>query len=147
MMAQDSNICSFVDNYKQFLISKAILAENGECLLWTGYIDPGRYGKTSLDLHKLPYDLRAACLGTAGSKRFKSVRVHRLALTLAREPFSWPDRSLVASHLCHNKTCILATHLTFESNAINNTRKSCLRMGRCLGHHPYKDCMLNMHLP
>ncbi|MES9882641.1 MAG: hypothetical protein ABW185_17385 [Sedimenticola sp.] len=48
------------------------------------------------------------------------------------------------SHLCNNKLCVNAGHLSFEPRAVNNARKYCFGEGVCVGHESYPDCMVNL---
>ncbi len=41
------------------------------------------------------------------------------------------------SHLCNNKLCVNAGHLSFEPRAVNNARKYCFGEGVCVGHDGY----------
>ena len=52
------------------------------------------------------------------------------------------DKDYEASHLCHNKTCILKSHICFEPHSENMRRKVCVNEGACLGHGVFPDCLL-----
>ena len=80
----------------------------------------------------------------------KRIGVHRLSYII-RHREQYPDgilpsvddegRKLNVSHLCHNSLCVNPDHLTMETQAINNDRKSCKCSGRCLRtHNPF--CLL-----
>ena len=99
----------------------------GACLLWTGEKNSFGYGV-----------LRFSVAG----KRVK-FGVHRLAYFVEH-----PDVCLAlnnhVSHLCHVKLCIQPAHLSYEPQAVNNSRKSCVLNGECSGHYGfYLLCALN----
>ncbi|KAK7498656.1 hypothetical protein BaRGS_00010033 [Batillaria attramentaria] len=76
-----------------------VLAGNGICQLFQGYAGPNGYMKLS---YRHP-----------GSGQVTSTTAHRAAVMVARGCFDLPPH-LDASHLCHNKACILPTHISME---------------------------------
>lgn len=97
----------------------------GSCIVWTGSQDKYGYG-----IHRI----------TICGKRVK-LRVHRLSCYLGNcEQIL--SREIHVSHLCHTKLCIRLEHLSYESPAVNNSRKECSTSGECIGHRGYSSCIL-----
>lgn len=51
------------------------------------------------------------------------------------------DTHMHISHLCHNKQCIKLSHLSMEPQSVNNSRKSCVAEGQCIGHGAHRPCL------
>ena len=51
-----------------------------------------------------------------------------------------------ASHLCHNKNCVLLNHIHAEPHHINCSRKLCVHSGFCLGHGVHPDCLVTLKM-
>ena len=107
------------------------LASNGVCKLFSG--TPSSNGYITLSF-------RNPVTGNVTSATVQRVvtMLHRGTLDLPRE--------LDASHLCHNKTCIVLEHISMEPRKINSQRRRCVMEGQCLGHGVYPECMLHLHL-
>ena len=111
---------------KLFLSPGFKRADNGSCMLYNGQANDNGYIKVTFE-HPVTH-------------KSTSSTVNRLALVLLLEQFPLPtDRD--ASHLCHNKTCINAEHLTLEPRALNCQRRRCKRLNVCQKHHGYPDCI------
>ena len=109
----------------------SMMAANGVCLLYNGTPRPDGYIHVSY---------RHPVTGTVSSSS-----VHRIAVVLSTGTLDLP-RHLDASHLCHNKTCILVGHVSLEPRAINCQRRRCVSEGQCLGHAPFPNCLLHLRL-
>ena len=103
-----------------------------DCLLWTGYIKRrqgrrgGGYGIMNVQF--------------PGNNSRTMMRVHRLAYIV--HSGSLIPQQYDVSHLCHNSLCVNFHHLSLEPHHINNSRKTCSRHKRCMGHGDgYKDCI------
>lgn len=96
----------------------------GSCHLWLGQTDRYGYGFKRLTLN--------------GSRM--QLKVHRLAYFLESAHILNPKMHV--SHLCHNKTCVRLSHLSYEPQAVNNARKSCSLTKECSGHYGYEDCII-----
>ena len=66
------------------------------------------------------------------------------AVVMLKQGTFYIDKDLEASHLCHNKVCILGDHINFEPHSINNNRKACVNTGWCLGHGKFPDCLITL---
>ena len=108
---------------RQRILSRTRL--DGECHVWTG------------DIHKSGYGL-FKFTSPKNHKRM-TVRVHRFLFYLYGFP-CMTGRDV--SHLCHNKACVNVNHLSLETRAINNQRKTCVAEKKCFGHVNYRDCIL-----
>ena len=95
------------------------IADNGVCLLYNA--KPRQDGYISVTFRH-PLTSKLTCSS-----------VHRVAVMLDRGTLSLP-RHLDASHLCHNKACILMAHISLEPREVNTKRRLCAREGRCRGH-------------
>lgn len=101
---------------------------NGECLIWTGTPHTSGHGR----------------IGVQNNDRsWKQVGCHRIAYMFAH---STSKLAHDVSHLCHNKLCANADHLSHEPRGINNNRQSCVNVGLCSGHGNYANCMLHLKL-
>jgi hypothetical protein len=95
---------------------------DGHCFIWTGQMSRDGYGQ-------IRFMFRA--------KRIK-VAVHRLVFFLHESRYLSPEMHV--SHICHVKNCITYTHLSYESQRINNNRMKCRNDGYCHGHFAYPSC-------
>ena len=77
-----------------------------------------------------------------------NISVGRAALIVQKETFFIDpnDENFEASHLCHNKNCVLTCHLSAEPHAVNNSRKACVNYGFCLGHGTYPACLVHLKM-
>ena len=66
---------------------------------------------------------------------------HRLSYIVFNRQYN-NINGLDVSHLCHNRSCVLASHLVLEPHATNCSRTKCMLRGVCQGHGPHPDCML-----
>ncbi|KAK3599554.1 hypothetical protein CHS0354_035791 [Potamilus streckersoni] len=73
-------------------------------------------------------------------KRY-NLRVQRLLYYL-ESPLEWLDPKFHVSHLCHNKQCLNLEHLSYEPAVVNSQRNTCVSEGRCFGHKPFRNCLL-----
>ena len=112
-------------------------ATNGECKDWLGRPNKCGYGSFRFkDPRGHPDALH------------KTVHVHRMALMVEIADLDVPA-SMQASHLCNRKLCINTKHISFESAAVNNARKSCFQVGFCDGHMSetgvrLPDCLVHL---
>ena len=51
-----------------------------------------------------------------------------------------------ASHLCHNSLCVNSSHINIEPRTINNQRKICVSINKCIGHTDNPECLLHLKL-
>ena len=68
------------------------------------------------------------------------------AVVMLRESTVFLQSGFDASHLCHNKACVLPEHISYEPHAVNNGRKTCVNEGMCLGHGQYPDCLVSLKM-
>lgn len=94
------------------------------CQLWLGQKDRSGYGRIQVLFR---------------GRRVKLL-VHRLAYFLHMNVILNPNWHV--SHLCHTKACVLAEHLWYEPQSINNARKTCKLNGECIGHGHHRKCLL-----
>lgn len=111
-------------------------AINGVCLLYNGSPRADGYIKIS-------YRHPETGISTTST-------VHRMSSMLSRGTFQLAS-NLDASHLCHNRTCILLDHISLEPRAVNCQRRLCVKEGRCLRHRReegsfYPECLLQLRL-
>ena len=118
-----------------------VLSENGECMLYNGavrrdgycgisYRDPVDKHQTGANAHRI-------------AKMVQNFTLHRTIYLADGD----------ASHLCHNKQCVRPDHVNIEPSQVNQSRKVCIRLGRCTRHpkgdggefHP--DCLLELRRP
>ena len=100
-------------------------------------------------------------LGDAGEKyhqihvknpltnRDTKISIGRAALIKKKETFfvgQDEEEEIEASHLCHNKHCVLVDHISGEPHRINNSRKACVNEGFCMGHGRYPPCMVHLKM-
>jgi hypothetical protein len=71
----------------------------------------------------------------------KNVKLHRIAYLLYYKP-PVLEESMSLSHLCHQKACINAEHLSQEPLATNIQRNNCIENGHCFGHTIYPNCII-----
>lgn len=90
------------------------LSPNGECKLYKGATQNG-YGivRKSINGHKQQIYAH------------RLVKMHELGTEQILEN---------CSHLCHNKLCVNTSHITVESQALNNNRQTCTINRKCTGH-------------
>jgi hypothetical protein len=113
---------TFYRSIRQKLDANCQPHENGQCVIWTGYVGKNGYGQFR---YKDPRD--------APNANHRTRTSHRVALMLRCRNFDVPA-SRQASHLCNNKLCLNVEHLVFEGNSNNNLRKTCFSQSRCCGH-------------
>jgi hypothetical protein len=70
-----------------------------------------------------------------------NARVHKHMFMLSNNIHPRDSQHLTLSHLCHNKRCINIRHLNNEPQAVNNGRKTCVNIHRCIGHVDYPNCI------
>ena len=108
------------------------LAANGQCQIWKGATSKTGYGVTKI--------------------KGRQYYVHRLSYMINTDQEHLPERvndvRFDCSHLCHNKLCTNAAHISFEPHSINNTRQACLHANHCPGSHVlnqthYPDCTID----
>ncbi|MES9880371.1 MAG: hypothetical protein ABW185_05755 [Sedimenticola sp.] len=97
----------------------------GSCLIWTADVTIDGYG-----FYRTVYN----------GRRHK-IYVHRLAYFL-HNPNKILSKHMHVSHVCHNKLCILVSHLSYEPQRINNNRQICKSDECCTGHFGYPRCIL-----
>jgi hypothetical protein len=115
-----------VTSLKQRL-NKHSLYNNTWCLIWQGSTDKDGYGRISLQ--------------HIGKPSPTSERVHRAAFLVFKGQ-NIPPGDFEISHLCHNKLCISADHLTLESGSVNRERSQhCVQKGKCEHHQNAPDCI------
>lgn len=100
--------------FARTLVQKHLVpAPNGACILFNGVTENG-YGYVRIRI---------------GGKR-KKLYAHRVVAMWQRQ-----DLDIGAcSHLCHNKLCCNPDHINVEPAFINNGRKMCALIRRCIGH-------------
>lgn len=128
-----------VTKYKAKLAESQILAQNGQCRLWTGATKDGR-GTPYGTLHVL-----------VAPGRWRNLATHRLSLQFDRgwgleDMDDMKEGGMVVSHLCHNSLCLLPQHLSMESDTVNGRRAYCVHTGHCTGHQHDPDCLLNLRM-
>ena len=112
---------------KKLLFSK--LGENGVCQVYDAQVDKNGYTKL--------------CYRHPSDGKWTTVTSGRAVVMVKKEKTIFLDDKKEASHLCHNKTCVLPEHIVFEDHSINNQRKTCVREGRCIGHGPqHPECLV-----
>ena len=98
---------------------------------------------TSTKLTKSPYDQTSRTI----NGRKIHIRVHRLAhLKKMRETNL--DKTVEASHLCHNTLCMEVDHIVAEPHKVNQCRIHCAYLrqsegdyGYCSEHKGYPKCI------
>ena len=88
--------------------------------------------------------IRVAYMHPSTGRR-TTVSVGRAAVML-KEGTVFLSKDCEASHLCHNKACVLASHISFEPHSVNNSRKTCVNEGMCIGHTVYPDCLVHLKM-
>lgn len=123
----------FIQKYSAKLQQRAVPGQNGQCLIWIGALTPnGKYGVINC---KFPNAIG-----------WKQIHAHRLAYMIRHRIAQFPDADV--SHLCHNTKCMNVDHLVLEPHGINNSRRSCVSCGRCLGHPDnLPPCRLDLKMP
>ena len=119
-----------LDNIKKKLHFFKI-SENGVCQL---YDAPPQTSGYVLFSYKNPKTGRTT--STTMGKAVKMLEKNTIFL----------DPECEASHICHNKTCILVDHIEYEPHTVNVGRKACVRAGYCLKNHGlYKNCLVHLY--
>ena len=72
----------------------------------------------------------------------KTVLAHRLIFQLVLNIDIDAHHNKEVSHLCHQERCLHVPHLSFETAAVNCSRKHCKESGACSGHDSYPPCIL-----
>ena len=122
---------TFCVKYSLKLDQKSVPGPNGQCLLWTGYVDRHGYGMINVKL---------------GPNKWANRGVHRIS-ALIHKKLSFDDiEHFDVSHLCHNKLCINPQHLNVEDSETNNNRMTCINVRRCMHHIPHPDCLLHLRV-
>ena len=98
-----------------------------QCRIWNGQRDSHGYGVYQVYFRG----------------KWVKLQVHRIAYYLA-DPSRSLHRSIHVSHLCHNKLCINVSHLSYESQKMNNQRQICRAEGQCTGHRGKPKCKLSL---
>ena len=120
----------FFEKYLAKLQEKSTLGLNEECQIWTG----GTNGKYGIMYCQYPWD-----------KKWDRLYVHRLSFMIAHGTLDLGEDDV--SHLCHNTLCINPEHLVQESHGWNNSRMTCVSVGKCLGHpEPIKPCKVHLKM-
>ena len=116
------------DEYRDALMKtmKFRCKDEGRCLVWQANGNSGGYPQQRVTTQGLSF----------------TVSAHRLAYWLSGNK---PAHQV--SHLCHNKKCILLSHLTDELGGINTQRNCCALAGFCSKDHgdstkDRPDCMV-----
>lgn len=135
-MADNHDFDRFIRTYTQRIEKDTVLGLNGQCLIWTGTSKSNaKYGVLNIDLKDFPVGVGRT-----------TIHVHRLAFTLQHRLQNFPVGDV--SHLCHNSKCVNVDHLVNEDHITNNSRRSCVSCGRCLGHPaPSPPCRLDLKMP
>ena len=119
----------FFVKYEARLCQKERISPNGHCVLYGGCTDRYGYGRMKVVIQG----------------REISLTTHRLKYILVNKIKSLNDiGNSDISHLCHNKACLHADHLSLEPHEVNLSRRCCINIGICQHHHPYQDCLLNL---
>lgn len=125
------------DQYKRYieenLEKRSSLSGNGACRLWKGSKTRKGYGQ-------------ANWRSESGQRNKCPFLVHRLAYGLKIGTMEFGGPGLCVSHLCHNKLCITADHLSLESLLVNNRRQNCVFRRICSGHGSHPKCLLDLKL-
>ncbi|CAH1240835.1 Hypp6110 [Branchiostoma lanceolatum] len=109
----------------QAKISRKSVATSGGCVQWTGARCWRGYGQVKVT---------EADGGDGG------VSPRRLAYFLNSDlPFLQKHKHV--SHLCNDKLCVNAAHLSYEENVVNQPKKNCFEHDRCTGHRGYPKCL------
>lgn len=120
----------FLTKYREKVRSGSAPSLNGQCRIWTGARSSNnKYG--------------VVCYKHPVKNKWVTMHVHRLSVML-HHGYHELDASIVASHLCHNRLCVVPEHITLEPHGINNQRQTCRARGTCLGHFPYLPCRLDL---
>ena len=109
---------------------KRIEVKVSGCSIWKGYVRKcrGRRGGG--------YGIMNVQFPDSNSRTM--MRVHRLAYIV--HTGSLIPRQYDVSHLCHNSLCVNFHHLSLEPHSINNSRKTCNRNKKCMGHGSEYKC-------
>ena len=106
------------------------LGDNGICQVYDAKIPPRGYITVGY------FHPTEACWTTTTTGR--------AVVMVKKEGSIFLDSAREASHLCHNKTCVLSEHIVFEPPSINTDRKRCARRKVCMGHGPnHPDCLVH----
>lgn len=99
---------------------------NHGCILWEGCVfQPSGYAKLAVRWN---------------NNNRKYFRVHRLVYMFEHHLKSIPTqnpegRKLEISHICHQKLCVCANHLSLEPHETNMERMHCKLQGSCSKNH------------
>jgi hypothetical protein len=123
---------AFFEKYLTKLSENAVLGQNGECHIWTGACTSnGKYGVLNC---KFPNAIG-----------WTKIHAHRLAYMIKSKKFNY--QGFDVSHLCHNSKCINTEHLSLEPHGFNNSRMTCVSVGKCLGHPcPLHPCRIELKM-
>ena len=90
------------------------------CWFFLGRCDRDGYGRVDIIIPKV------------GKKVFFA---HRLRLMMKIRTFQLPS-NIEASHICGERKCIRASHISAEEKNTNKGRQICHGLGQCTGHNP-----------
>ena len=121
-----NSVLTLAEKYMLKQKLRAKIEVRGNCRVWIGSRNRDGYGIIRI---------------TFRGKRI-TLTVHRLRYFMKCDLQTLNPRMHV-SHLCHNKLCIKMSHLSYETQNINNKRDNCVRTGICSGHRGYPDCILS----
>lgn len=122
---------AFYAKYSLKLNEKSVSGPNGQCILWTGYVDKHGYGMINVKISQNKWANRG---------------VHRISMIVHKKLSFEQVENLHVSHICHNKLCIAPHHLSVETSEINNNRLTCISMRHCMHHSPFPDCLLHLRV-
>ena len=127
----DATENSWFEEQKQFLMHNSDLLHNTHCRLFTHSSTSSKYIQTTVLM--------------PGAARKTRIYVHRLSYIVHSQNFDIFKKNMLISHVCLNTFCINFEHLSYEPQAINNSRQRCksLYPKHCQGHDPYPDCIFN----
>ncbi len=122
----------FYVKYKNKIAENSDLSANGHCAMWTKAKKPSGYG---IIKYKNPHD-----------NAWRTMHVHRLSFLVNRRIELNDLQGYDISHLCHNKLCTNAQHLSLETHKINRDREICVNRTVCTGHDNFENCRLHLKL-
>ena len=124
----DSEMLSaMTDSYKFTIINRIeeSVEPHGDCKIWTKSVKSSGYPQMKI---------------TVDGWGRRTLYVHRLVYMLEHGANDIQGKHI--SHICHNEKCCNIAHLSLEIPSVNSQRITCKKYGQCLGHDPYKACIL-----
>jgi hypothetical protein len=121
------NMEAFYVKYSLKIAEYSVVAQNGVCRVWVNHCRTSGYGVINVQ-----------CPLTGA---WNVTNAHRLSYIVFNRQYN-NINGLDVSHLCHNRSCVLAEHLVVEPRATNSSRTKCLLRGVCQGHGPHPNCLL-----